>query len=232
MDDPYKVLGVDRNASDEEIKKAYRRLAKKYHPDANPGDTEAARKMQEINAAYEQIKNPSQSGSYGGSSYGGSYGGYGQGRSYGGGGYRDPFEDIFGEMFGNAQRRSYGGSETFRSTGAQAAYRYIQYNRFQEALNALQGVATEQRDGQWYYLSALAHSGLGNRVMALEHIRQAVAMEPDNARYRSVLNQMQQGSTQYQGQARSYNGYDNSGVGSLLMRLCLCLGLQWCCCRW
>ena len=58
INDPYKVLGVDRNASDEEIKKAYRTLAKKYHPDRNPGDAEAARKMQEVNAAYEQIKNP------------------------------------------------------------------------------------------------------------------------------------------------------------------------------
>ena len=58
MTDPYKVLGVSPNASDEEIKKAYRRLAKQYHPDRNPGDAEAAKKMQEVNAAYEQIKNP------------------------------------------------------------------------------------------------------------------------------------------------------------------------------
>ena len=58
MEDPYKVLGVSPNASDEEIKQAYRRLAKKYHPDLNPGDKEAARRMQEVNAAYEQIKDP------------------------------------------------------------------------------------------------------------------------------------------------------------------------------
>ena len=58
MDDPYKVLGVSPNASDEEIKQAYRRLAKQYHPDRNPGDPVAAKKMQEVNAAYEQIKNP------------------------------------------------------------------------------------------------------------------------------------------------------------------------------
>lgn len=67
INDPYKVLGVSPNASDEEIKKTYRRLARKYHPDVNPDDKEAARKMQEINAAYEQIKNPEKSstGSYG-----------------------------------------------------------------------------------------------------------------------------------------------------------------------
>ena len=58
MRDPYQVLGVSPNASDDEIKQAYRKLAKKYHPDLNPGDENAARKMQEVNAAYEQIKNP------------------------------------------------------------------------------------------------------------------------------------------------------------------------------
>ena len=58
ISDPYKVLGVSPNASDEEVKAAYRKLAKKYHPDLNPGDEYAAQKMNEINAAYDQIKNP------------------------------------------------------------------------------------------------------------------------------------------------------------------------------
>ena len=87
MNDPYRVLGVSRDASEEEIKKAYRKLAKQYHPDLNPGNEEAAKKMNEINAAYEQIKNPGQTNSaygYGGQGgYGGSSGSREQGTWYG-----------------------------------------------------------------------------------------------------------------------------------------------------
>ena len=198
IDDPYQVLGLERGASDEEVKKAYRRLAKKYHPDANPGDAEAARKMQEINAAYEQIKNPPQAGpsGYGGGSYTGGAG-YGQ----------DPFEDIFGQW--RQQQRQQ--EPQFHTTEAQAAYRYIQYGRFQEALNALAG--TQTRDGQWYYLSALANDGAGNRVTALEHIRRAVSMEPDNTLYQQVLTTLEQGGSTYRRQASAYRGF--GGLGDL-----------------
>ncbi len=76
IDDPYKVLGLSPGASDEEVKRAYRALAKKYHPDLNPGDAYAAKKMQEINAAYEQIKNPEKAApNQGGPGYG-PFGGY------------------------------------------------------------------------------------------------------------------------------------------------------------
>ncbi len=74
MRSPYEVLGVGPDATDEEIKQAYRRLAKKYHPDRNPGDKEAAKKMQEINDAYDKIKNPGKSSSHSGYNPYGSWG--------------------------------------------------------------------------------------------------------------------------------------------------------------
>lgn len=100
MNDPYSVLGVSRDATEDEIKRAYRKLAKQYHPDLHPGGEEAARKMNEVNAAYEQIKNPEQANaaySYGRQAGGGAsaYGGYANGGQGWSAGDYDPF-DIFG----------------------------------------------------------------------------------------------------------------------------------------
>ena len=192
MTDPYKVLGVSPNASDEEIKKAYRRLAKQYHPDRNPGDTEAAKKMQEVNAAYEQIKNPEKAQNQGG------YNPYGQW----GGGY-NPYGQQGGASY---------------SQILNAAYQYIMYRRYYQALQVLQ--STTERTARWYYLSALANRGVGNQVTALEHIRRAVSMEPDNAEYLQTLKAMESGDTQYRRQAQTYRGF--SFGGSPLATLCLC----------
>ena len=86
IQDPYRVLGLEPGASDDEVKAAYRRLAKKYHPDVNGGSPEAEAKMKEINAAYSQIMNrhtnPNPGSSRGAGSYGSGQGGYGGG--YGG----------------------------------------------------------------------------------------------------------------------------------------------------
>ena len=205
IDDPYKVLGVSRDATDEEIKQAYRRLAKKYHPDLNPGDKEAARRMQEVNAAYEQIKNPEKaSANQGGQS---AYGGYGY----------DPFGGY--------------GRRTYSDTGSgdqyqQAAYRYVQMGRYQEALNILSN--STNKDAQWYYISALANDGLGNQVTALEHIRKAVSMEPDNQEYLYTLQQIQDGGATYRRQAGNFRGF--SMRGSPCTNLILCWLFNMFCC--
>lgn len=84
VEDPYKVLGVSRDADKDEIKRAYRRKAKEYHPDLHPDDPKAAEKMNEINEAYDMINNPEKYRKQSTQGQGGSYGTYGNG-SYGGG---------------------------------------------------------------------------------------------------------------------------------------------------
>lgn len=96
MNDPYHVLGVSRDASEEEIKKAYRKLAKQYHPDLNPGNEEAAKKMNEINAAYEQIKNPGQTNS--------AYGYSGQQNAWRGPEYGQDVYDFYSPFGWNSQQ--------------------------------------------------------------------------------------------------------------------------------
>ena len=183
IDNPYQVLGVSPDATDEEIKKAYRKLAKKYHPDLNPGDQDAAQKMQKINAAYEQIKNPEKANP-----------------NPGGAGY-DPFGGFYGQ-------RTYTQQENTDPYLA-GAYRYVQMGRYAEALNILSN--SQERNARWYYISALANNGLGNQVTALEHIRKAVSMEPDNYEYLRVLEIIQDGGETYRQQAGNFRGFTMRG---------------------
>ena len=114
--DYYEVLGVQKGATDDEIKKSYRRLAKKYHPDVNPGDKEAEVKFKEIGEAYEVLSDPQKKANYDqfgfagvDPSYGGGPGGGGFG-GFGGMGF-DDLGDIFGSMFGGG----FGGSQRRRN---------------------------------------------------------------------------------------------------------------------
>ena len=129
VQDPYKVLGVSPDASDEEIKKAYRDLTKKYHPDLHPDDKDAAQKMNDINTAYDQIKNGNVPGS---ASYGGQAGAY---QSYGG----------FNGWADWAGWNGTGQQQTERSEYT-AAKNFIRNGMYREALNALSGVPIPERD--------------------------------------------------------------------------------------
>lgn len=112
--DYYEVLGVDRGADESAIKSAYRKLAKKYHPDVNPGDKEAEKKFKEATEAYSVLSDPQKRRQYdqfghaafeqGGGGAGGfdGFGGFG---GFSGGDMGDIFGDIFGDLFGGGRRR-------------------------------------------------------------------------------------------------------------------------------
>ena len=174
MQDPYRVLGVSPQATDEEVKKAYRALAKKFHPDVNNGSAQAEAKMKEVNEAYSLIMKMRREGASGTG-----YGGYNTSGSYGyGGGY--------GGYGGYSQANPH----------MQAARNFIRSGRYQEAMHVLEEIM--ERNAEWYYLCGEASLGLGNRVAALNYARQAVSMDPNSFEYRALLSRLEGGARYYQ----------------------------------
>lgn len=222
MTDPYEVLGLRRGASDEEIKKAYRTLSRKYHPDANvnnPNAAQAEEKFKQIQAAYDQIMKEKEQG----------YSGYGSTNGYGGYG-------TYGGFGGYQQRNTAGQNDTYTSY-LNAAMNYIRAGKYNEALNVLSGM--EEKTAQWYYLSAIANNGLGNNVVAMEHAKRAVAMEPNRMEYQALLQQLQGGGSWYDQMSSPYGGMSVMGndfccklcIANMLCNMCCCGGrgsIFWC----
>lgn len=226
MTDPYKVLGIERGASDDEIKKAYRSLSRKYHPDANinnPNKDQIEEKFKEVQQAYDQIMKEKEYG-YSDASYQGGYsqggygqGGYSQGDSYG-------FEDLFGAFGfgfrGGPQQRRTNQSQDETTMHLNAAVNYINSGHYKEALNVLN--AMNDRDDRWYYYCAIANSGVGNNVQALEYARMAVSMEPDNTEYQNLLNRFENGQSWYSQRQNAFGfGGREVSQSELCLRVCL-----------
>lgn len=213
MMNSYQVLGVSPSASDEEIKKAYRTLSRKFHPDANvnnPNKALAEEKFKEVQQAYDQIMKEKQQGS----SYGGSYG-YNKSGSTNNNGYS-----------GN---RSYSAGND--SPQMQAAANYIANRYYAEALNVLNGIPFSERRARWYYYSAMANQGAGNNIMAKEHAQRAVEMEPSNMEYRQFLQHLEFGGTWYTNMGSNYDRPYSSAGNWCLSMLCLNMLCNCCCFR-
>lgn len=211
IQNPYEVLGVPNGASEEEVTKAYRKLAKKYHPDLNPGNENAAKKMSEINAAYDQIKSDKASYSSTGNSYGSgqssytggsyrSYGGYGQNTNTGYGSWQQQTHQQDKSVFDPVRH-------------------YLRNNCFEEALHVLSTIS--EKTAEWYYYSAIANYNLGNQVIALQHIKIAVQKEPNNVQYQQMLSQMQSGGRVYTEESQTY-GSPFGGHHSICFYYLLC----------
>jgi molecular chaperone DnaJ len=196
---------VSPNATNEEVKKAYRELSRKYHPDSyvdNPLSGLAEEKFKEVQEAYDQIMKEREHG------YGGSASSY-AGSSYSGG-------------------SNYSGNTGNDSTELNAAASYINAGQYRAALNVLANIPN--RNARWYYYSAVANAGIGNNVMANDHIQQAMNMEPNNPEYTNLFNQLQWQNQRYQGTRYNNRGNGGYNTGNLCCdlwcadSLCECMG--------
>ena len=167
MRDPYSVLGVSQNASDEEIKKAYRELARKYHPDNyqnNPLADLAEEKMKEINEAYETITKQRSGGGY-------------QQQS---GGYSSGYSGSY------TQQRSYS-SQSPTYARVRSAINAGDLGTAEQLL-----FEVTQKDGEWYFLSGSIAYRKGWLDEAMQNYAMAVQMDPGNMEYRQALSMLQQ----------------------------------------
>ena len=165
MKDPYSVLGVSQSASDEEVKKAYRELARKYHPDNyqnNPLADLAEEKMKEINEAYDTITKQ-RSGSYQQPSAGGAYGGYQRQQAY-----------------------------TSSNSNYARIRQLINAGNLNAAEELLRQMPPRSGDAEYYFLAGSIAYRRGWLDEAMQNYTIAVQMDPNNMEYRQALNMMQQ----------------------------------------
>ena len=233
VDDPYKVLGIAPGATQEEIKRAYRKKAKECHPDLHPEDPSAERRMNEVNEAYDMLMNPEKyayqrtqeqySQQY--NPYGQrTYGGYTNQQQYGGySGWTGDFGFGFDDFFGFS-----GGYNTVQppkeipsdSPQIRQIIFDINHRDYQMAITRLQNIPGAGRNARWYYLLGVANHGAGNIIAATENMQRAVQMDPGNQLYQTLLHQYRQSGQTYQTNAQGYNTWAMD-PSRLCMNLCL-----------
>ena len=200
--DPYKILGVSPSATDDEVKKAYRRLSKKYHPDANRDNAnqeDTTKMFMQVQDAYKMIMN----------------------------GRKNGFQQQGYQSYQGNQSYSYsnqyaGNDQALYNQVAQ----YIQLQRYQEAMNMLDSI--KNKSSVWFYYAALVQHGLRNDIAAVDLAKTAVQMEPNNLQFILLLQQLQGSQGQYRRTQQSYGGgYDPMRC---CMSICYLNMLMSCCC--
>ncbi len=208
MNNPYKVLGVDPSASDEEIKTAYRNLARKYHPDKYR-DSDLAEmaeeKMKEVNAAYEEIQQMRARGSQSTNGY--DPNGYGQSGGY------------------SQSNGGYGGYH--QSQGSTPFYiqvrQLLNAHRLAEAEQMLWTVPEGDRGAEWHFLMGCVCAGKGFYVDAQHYFDTACAMEPNNPEYRNAQSRLRN-------QGGGFSGQRSPGNSCSICDLCMALACLDCIC--
>lgn len=210
MTDPYQVLGVSPSATDEQIKSAYRELARKYHPDNYVNNSLAdlaQEKMKEINEAYDQIQRQrkQQQQSYSGQAS--------ANRGYSNAGY---------------SRQSYSGQGRAQFADIR---QLLNSNRLSEAEELLEGIPQQRRDAEWYYLRGRVFYVHGWLDQAYSYYTRAVQMNPGNTEYQTALNQLmwQRNTGRPSGGYGDYRNVQSGGMSGCDM----CSGLICadCCCE-